>query len=194
MFASFQEELTSQIQQLRTDIETFSLEMTHLCKDVNEMRDELTEAGQRINQLENLEETMNKRLKDMQQEQKRMSEKLDYLENKSRQNNVPIYQVKEELEGKDPTAFIKELCIPEEEIVISAVHHSLIQRQASGTGPPRSFVVRFQEWHIRQKVLQKAWSQKEVIVGGKCIFSSQEFPQKHRLNGISMLQYESSCG
>lgn len=183
MFTTFQEEITGQIQLVRTDIETFSLEMTHLRKDVNEMRNELTEAGQRIDQLENREETMQKIIKDMQQEQKRMSEKLDYLENKSRQNNIRIYQVKEGLEGNDPTAFIKKLIrdklgIPTEEIIVSAAHRSLTQRQVLGEGPPRSFVVRFQEWHMRQKVLRMAWSQKEITAGGNRIFFSQDFSTK----------------
>lgn len=65
------------------------------------------EAEQRINQLEEREVTTNVTVKHLLQEQKKMNEKLEYLENKSRQNNIRIYRVREGAEGDDAVGFIK---------------------------------------------------------------------------------------
>lgn len=112
-----------------------------------------------------------------------MNEKLEYLENKSRQNNIRIYRVREGAEGDDAVGFIKsvlveKLEIPADMIHIVAAHRSPIQKPAREDATPRSFVVRFLQWNIRQKVLQAAWSKKEVKVGEDRIYFSQDFSSK----------------
>ncbi|KAK7896147.1 hypothetical protein WMY93_021472 [Mugilogobius chulae] len=182
MLSEFKEEITSQIKEVRTDLERYSAEMKSLRQDVNEMRCELSEAEQRIHQLETREGETSKNMKHMQQEQAKMIEKLEYLENKSRQNNIRIYQVKEGLEGNDVTGLIvkilkETLGIPTEEIIINAAHRSLAQKPPPEK-TPRSLVVRFQEWRMRQRVLQAAWAKKEIVFGGNRIYFSQDFSAK----------------
>ncbi|CAL9690926.1 unnamed protein product [Knipowitschia caucasica] len=183
MLTEFKEDIVGQIKEVRGDLEAYATEMKTLREDFNGIRKDLTMAEQRIDELETRERDTNITIEQLQKEQQQMSEKLDYLESKSRQNNIRIYQVKEGLEGNEMTSFIlnllkESLGIPTEEIIINAAHRSLTQRPTSGNAAPRSIIIRFQEWRMRQKVLQAAWSKKEIVVGGNRIFFSQDFSCK----------------
>lgn len=89
----------------------------------------------------------------MVKEQKEMSEKVEYLENKSRQNNICIYGIQEGLETNDTIGFVttlltEKLDIPPDIIQIVAVHRSMAQRPARDA-TPRSMVICFMQWNTR---------------------------------------------
>lgn len=73
---------------------------------------------------------------------------------------------------------VEKLEIPADTIQIVAAHRSPTQKPAREDATPRSFVVCFLQWNIRQKVLQAAWSKKEVKVGDDRIYFSQDFSSK----------------
>uniref|UniRef100_A0A8C1V351 L1 transposable element RRM domain-containing protein n=1 Tax=Cyprinus carpio TaxID=7962 RepID=A0A8C1V351_CYPCA len=145
-------------------------------------QDNVKEVEQRINKLEEREDVTTELLKKLVKEQKEMSEKIEYLENKSRQNNIRIYGIQEGLETNDTIGFvttllIEKLDIPPDIIQIVAAHHSLAQRPARNA-TPRTMVIRFMQWNTRQRVLQAAWSKKEIRIGESRIYFSQDFPNK----------------
>ena len=116
-------------------------------------------------------------------EHKEMSEKLEYLENKSRQNNIRIYGIKEGSEGNDIIDFVTKLLVEKldispEIIQIAAAHRSLGLTHIRETATPRSMVVRFVQWNTRQRVLNTAWSKREIRMGESRIFFSQDFSSK----------------
>ncbi|KAK7896117.1 hypothetical protein WMY93_021442 [Mugilogobius chulae] len=111
-----------------------------------------------------------------------MREKIDYLENKSRQNNIRIYQVKEGAEGADMAGFVTRLItetlgIPATELFVTAAHRSLTS-MPSADAPPRSIVVRFLQWNTRQRVLQSAWKKRNIRLGETQIYFDRDYSQK----------------
>lgn len=184
MLTEFKEDISKQIGELRSDFESFLTEVKQIWTDVKEIRsnfgevtNNIKEVEQRIHQLEEREVATNSTLKHLLQEQQKMNEKMEYLENKSRQNNIRIYQVKEGAEGGDAVAFIRSLLVERLEIApdtlhIVTVHRSLTKKPVGEDVTPRSFVVCFLQWNTLQKVLQAAWSKKEIMVGNSQIYFS----------------------
>ena len=88
--------------------------------------------------------------------QKDLMERCEDSEGRSRRKNLRIYAVPEKLEGSDMIGFVeKVLCHTlkiEGEIPIERAHRSgqLIQRN---NNKPRSILVRFQSYNMRQRVL-----------------------------------------
>lgn len=99
-----------------------------------------------------------------------MQEKIVDLESRSRRNNLRIYVVPEEKEGRSVTEFISELlkshlALPDGvELQIQRAHRALIPKPAV-TSSPRSIIVNFLQFHVKELVLRKAWQQKIEIDG-----------------------------
>lgn len=190
MLTDFKDDLTKQIGEIHMDIAKISNETTQIRQELKEIRQSLgeaknhiEEAEQRINQLEERENDTMSIIKQLMKDQKEMTEKLEYFENKSRQHNIRIYGVKEGLEGDDIIGFITSLLaekleIPPEAIQIAAAHRSLGPRPTQEDAAPRSLVVRFTQWNIRQKVLRAAWTKKEITIGQCRLYLSQDFSNK----------------
>lgn len=113
---------------------------------------------------------------------KEPTNKPDYLENKSRQNNIRIYNVKEGAEGEDMTLFLKGLL--KEQLKINAQHKIIrahrvaIDQRAENKDRPHSIVVCFQDWDTRQEILKAAWRKKEILLDGTRIYFDQDFTTK----------------
>lgn len=189
MLTEFKDDISKQIGGLRADVGKMTTEMIQMREelkgirsDLREVQDNVKEAEQRINNLEEREDATTVLLKKLVKEQKEMSEKIEYLENKSRQNNIRVYGIQEGLEANDIIGFVttlltEKLDTPLDMIQIVAAHRSSAQRPARDAAP-RSMVVRFMQWNTRQRVLQAAWSKKEIRIGETRIYFSQDFPSK----------------
>lgn len=92
------------------------------------------------------------------QQNKLLREKTDYLENKSRQNNIQIYRIKEGSEGTDIVGFVerllKEACGITEHLTIVQAHRISSMKIPNERSQPRCIVVRFLTWNMKQRVLQ----------------------------------------
>ncbi|KAG1952322.1 hypothetical protein F2P79_010243 [Pimephales promelas] len=106
-----------------------------------------------------------------------MQDKLVDLESRFRRNNIRIYGVPEEKEGKSVTDFVSELFkthleLPAEvELQVQQAHRTLVPKPAT-TAPPRSIIVNFLQFCVKEMVLQKAWQQKVEIVGKRVYFDN----------------------
>lgn len=139
MLIDFKDDISKQIGGLRTDVVKMMTEMIQMREelkgirsDLREAQDNVKEAEQRINKLEEREDVTTELLKKLVKEQKEMSEKIEYLENKSRQNNIRIYGIQEGLETNDTIGFVttlltEKLDIPPDIIQIVAAHRSMAQ-------------------------------------------------------------------
>ncbi|MGL5342663.1 MAG: hypothetical protein ACRC90_07040, partial [Lactococcus garvieae] len=85
-----------------------------------------------------------------------LREKTDYLENKSRQNNLQIYRIKEGSKGTDIVGFVERLL--KEACGIQA-HHISSMKIPNERSQPRS-VIRFLTWNMKQRVLKTAWAKR----------------------------------
>ena len=190
MLGELKEDITKQISGIRSDFEAFSSEIKQIKTDIKDVRNDLSEAAnkiqtaeERVHELEEREVTTNTALKYLLREQKKTNERLDYMEYKSRQYNMRIYQVPEGLEADDPVGFIKSILVekldmPLDSLHIMAAHRSLAKRPVEENVTPRSFVVRFMEWNTVQKAIKTAWTKKEIMVGDKRIYFDHDVAQK----------------
>lgn len=100
----------------------------------------------------------------------------DDLQNRLRRNNLRIYQVpKNGEDGKSPIDFMKELLastlnsLPDGDIKIERAHRALAPKPKE-TEPPRSIVVEFTDFSVKEAILRQAWVQKQVMYNNRRIY------------------------
>ena len=107
----------------------------------------------------------------------------DDLQNRMRRNNLRIYQVPEGSEKGDVAGFVKQLIKdtlqlpPEINVHIERAHRSL-GLKPDNTALPRSIIVRFLDYTVKEAVLRQAWMQKQVQFQGKLIYLDQNYSPK----------------
>lgn len=110
-----------------------------------------------------------------------LTAKCDDLQNRLRRNNIRIFQIPEDSEGKDMPGFIKDLLQkelklpPELDIKIERAHRSLAAKPKDVTAPPRSIIVRFLDAAVKDTIIKQAWSQGPVLFQGKRIYFDQDY-------------------
>ncbi|KAK7939073.1 hypothetical protein WMY93_002399 [Mugilogobius chulae] len=101
------------------------------------------------------------------------------LESRGRRNNLRIYGVPEEKEGKSMLDFVSDLFkthikLPEGvQLQIQWAHRALIPQPAL-TAAPRSIIVAFLQFQVKELVLRKVWQQK-IELDGKRLYFDNDF-------------------
>ncbi|KAK1904225.1 LINE-1 type transposase domain containing protein 1 [Dissostichus eleginoides] len=106
----------------------------------------LEEVEKRIDEVETVNMAMSDALIKSMKQQRAMQGKLVDLEGRSRRNNMRIYGV------------------PKRRKIQRA--HRAVARKPERNAPPRSIVVNFLEFNIKEKVLKKAW-EKNILMEGR---------------------------
>lgn len=88
-------------------------------------------------------------------------DQMEYMENKTRQNNICIYNIVEKSEGNDVTAFLNQL-IGEVLEVSGELNIIRAHRTFNERLDPRPIIATFLNNATKRRVLQAAWSKKEV--------------------------------
>lgn len=108
-----------------------------------------------------------------------MQDKIDDLESRSRRNNLRIYGIPEDREGKSVMDFVKDLL--KSQLDLPAELDLQIQRTHRALGPKpttnataRSIIVNFLQFQIKELVLKKAW-QKKVEIDGKRVYFDNDY-------------------
>lgn len=174
---AFRQDFNKNAEETKQEIGKLTREIKGIQEEVKDTKKEVIEAQDRISNLEDKEPTLKEIISHLLINQSRMAARIEYLENKSRQNNIRIYQVKEGAEGADMVKFIEELIrgklgIPDSELFIVAAHRSAVQtvvgntpRQEKPENPkPRSIIVRFLTWQTKQRVLDAAWDKERTPI------------------------------
>ncbi|KAL7839176.1 hypothetical protein SRHO_G00258340 [Serrasalmus rhombeus] len=65
---------------------------------------------------------------------------------------------------------------PTRDLGIERAHRALTRRQDSAQGKPRSIVVKFESYRIKEEILRKAWQKKEVYCDETRFFVDHDFP------------------
>lgn len=189
---AFRADFNKHAGETKQEIAKLTQEVKGIQEEIKNIKTDVLDTQQRISDLEDKESTMNEILSHLLVQQSLMAEKFEYFENKSRQNNVRIHQVKEGSEGADIVKFVEELIsekldIPDSELFIVAAHRSAPKNPDNGNASrsqenlgdvkPRSIVVRFLTWQTRQRVLQAAWDKKRapIMHAGARIYFDQDY-------------------
>lgn len=136
--------------------------------NVKNIEKRVEEIEQRVGEVEEWNTSAREVLLQTVEEQQRMLAKLTDLEARSRRNNLRIFGIPEGQESDNLTKYVEklfktELDLQDLELGIQRCHRSLGQRPLSHA-PPRSMIVCFLEYSIKEQVLKKAWMKKGIRI------------------------------
>lgn len=174
-----------------TELRKFRQESGLALKDIMDsqkrMEESIKEVNSRMDSLEQRLSTTESRVSDTEDRGMRLERALAYLlnkdakitarqedmENRLRRNNIRVYGIPEDEEKDvDMIQFVTELFrtslkLQEDlNIRLERAHRATISKP-KGTAPPRSIIIRFLDFSVKQVVLQQAWKQREVLFRGK---------------------------
>uniref|UniRef100_A0A673L107 L1 transposable element RRM domain-containing protein n=1 Tax=Sinocyclocheilus rhinocerous TaxID=307959 RepID=A0A673L107_9TELE len=184
--------LKDEIKEFRREFQVFSKdtkEIGELRNDVKELKGTVGDLKMRIQQVEERvaegeekQQLSTQALRFFLQQNKLLRERTDYLENKSRQNNIRIYRIKGGSGGTDIVGFVerllKEACGIAEHLTIVQGHRISATKIPNEKPQPRSIVVRFLTWNMKQRVLQAALGKREITYEGNRVYFDQDFTTK----------------
>uniref|UniRef100_A0A8C6P2N8 L1 transposable element RRM domain-containing protein n=1 Tax=Nothobranchius furzeri TaxID=105023 RepID=A0A8C6P2N8_NOTFU len=128
------------------------------------------EMEQRVGEVEEWSVNAKEVLLQTVEEQQRMLAKLTDLETRSRKNNLRIFGIPE-----DQELLKTELGMQNAELGIQRCHRSLDQKPPTHV-PPRSMIVCFLEYNIKEQVLKKAWLKKNIRIEEHRIYMDHGYP------------------
>lgn len=150
---------------LKEDLTEFKGEVM---QELQSQKTNIAESQTRIANMEFACLEMKETLLPVVKENLQMRDKVVDLESRSRRNNMRIYGVPEEKEGRSVIEFVNKLfkchlTLPEGlDLCIQWAHRASILKP-SAVASPRSIIVNFLEFHVKELVFRKAWQQKIEI-------------------------------
>lgn len=158
-------EVTGALAPLETKITSFASTISGLEEAANDHDERLTSLQAAVGQLRGEVDSLTKKCED--------------LEGRSRLNNIRILGVAEQSEGPRPTEFVsnllQDLLQLDAKPVLDRAHRTLRPRPSTSTAPPRAFVVRVNQFQMRNEILRRARQQPSLIHNGKRVFIFPDF-------------------
>ncbi|CAL1615301.1 unnamed protein product [Knipowitschia caucasica] len=157
----------------------------------NALEIKLAEAEARIADAEKLNAAMKDALTKVMKNQMIVQSKLTDIEGRSRRNNIWIYGVKEGSESDSMLQFMdgllkKTLSLPQDMNLRMQRAHRALTRKPEGDAPPRSIIINFQEYTLKEDILKRAWAQRIMHDGQRISFDhdyATDVVQKRREYG-----------
>lgn len=166
-----------------TSLSNIEASMASLKAQMDGLEKRMAEAESRISTTEDTTQRQHRVLRHLMRREVALTNVCDDLQNRMRRNNLRIYQVPEDSEkgNENMTAFVKRLITtglpnlpPEMDIRIERAHRSLGLKTVPPAAP-RSIIVRFHDYTVKETVLREAWSQKEVKCKDNVIYFDQDY-------------------
>lgn len=178
-------DLKEELAAFRQDLHS---KLTELGSSIQNQGQAITELQERVAGLEEVNAVSKESLLFLLKERRRLQEKVTDLESRSRRCNIRIYGVPEGTEGDSMFKFLdqflmNELTLPTDTTLqIQRAHRASIHKPAPGS-PPRSIVVCFQQFSVKDMVLSLAWKKKISIANNLISFDhdyASEVVEKRR--------------
>lgn len=177
----FKSQTKESFTRLETSVGGLSAQLTKLEKKV-------VDAEERISATEETTAAHGKAIGYLLQREAELLERCEDLQNQARRQNIRLYQVPEGSEGRDMVTFIKKLLpkvltdlpITEDDIRIDWAHRVLMPKPKEND-PPRSIVIKFADYTVKERILQQAWKQRTVKMDERQIdFDNDYSPELQR--------------
>lgn len=178
-------ELIDKIEALKTEVSGFRGEMSKRMDDIAEdlkgITQRVDEAEQRVVDIEEFNANTNDTLQHTLHLQLDLQARVTDLEARSRRNNIRVHGIPEEAEGTNMKQFMENFLKSEltldntPPLHIQHCHRSLGSRPPPSANP-RSIVMCFLEYTIKEKVLQAAWGKKVIQFNGRRIYFDHDYP------------------
>lgn len=173
------------LERILEEIQNFRKENNH---QLDEIKIELNKTNQRIGhaedrieeidtRMQNVEETMQKMIK----MQAQLESKQIDQEGRSRRDNIRIYNVPEDAERNSMTDYVEQLLRdtldfpPDTELYVERAHRALVPKPGANARP-RSIIVKFLRYKMKEEVIRKAWAKKDILVGQQKIYFDHDYP------------------
>lgn len=173
-------EATGEIKKDLSDFrEEISQRLNVIDNDLKEMGNRIEETEQRVSEMEDFRTEVKEVLSHTLELQEHVQTQLNDLEARSRRNNIRIHGILEGVEGDNIVDFIErfiktELAFPDTSLGIQRCHRSLGPKPPQDASP-RSVVVYFLEFKIKELVLRSAWNKKDIQYNGRRVFFEQDY-------------------
>ncbi|KAK7879880.1 hypothetical protein WMY93_033456 [Mugilogobius chulae] len=163
-------ESQSEFSDTRASLTRLETSVGDLKERMGNLEQRTEEAEGRISAAEDASQRNERVLRYLLRREAALTNQCDDLQNRLRRNNLRIYQ------------------IPEGNCKIERAHRALGLKPAD-SNPPRSIIVRFLDYTVKEAVLRKAWMQKQVVFQGKTIYFDQDYSpevqrKRARLRGV----------
>lgn len=152
-------------------------------EDICNTNKRIEEAEDRIEAAEARLQTMEQVMRNVLKTQAENAHKLVDQEARARRENIRIFGVPEDEERGTPVAVFVEKLLREKlnipaslELSIERAHRTLAPKPTDA-GKPRSIVVKFLHYRVKEQILRKAWEQKEVHVNNQRIYFDHDYPK-----------------
>lgn len=177
----------------KASLERLEGSMKDMTERLTTLENRAEEVESRISSAEDASQRNERVLRYLLRREVALTSHCDDLQNRLRRNNLRIYQVPEGCEKEDMVGFVKgliktELRFSQEDIRIERAHRALGLKPPN-TDPPRSIIIRFMDYTVKEAVLRQAWAQKQVKFQGKTIFFDHDYSpevqkKRARLRGV----------
>lgn len=140
----------------------------------------VTDVEQRVSDVDENTLRHERAIRHLLQREAKLSAKCDDLESRARRNNLRIYGVKEGEERNDMAKFVTDFLrtsfdlTEETDLCVERAHRALTMKPKD-PAPPRSIIVRFSDYRVKDKILQLAWKKRGVTHQGQKIFFDQDY-------------------
>lgn len=153
--------------------------------DMEEQNTKMASALARTEEMEQWSLEVNKTLTELLEERQRMMDKLDDVVQRSKRNNIRVFQLSEEAtpaEGETMVQFMtdwlrKEFSI-DTDLGIQQAHRALGPKRKPDE-PPRSVIINFQRFDVKEMVLAKAWAKSPPVkYGDRRVFFDHDYSDR----------------
>lgn len=174
--------LTKVLEEIRDFRKDTKQQLTEIISEITSVNQKLAEAETRIGKVEdrvqNVEQVMSKMIKIINQQETKLLDQ----EGRSRRDNIRLYNVPEGSEGTSTTMFVEKLLRdtleipPTTDLGIERAHRALAPKPSGNGGDkPRSIIIKFHRYKIKEEILRKAWA-KKVFLNERPIYFDQDYP------------------
>lgn len=155
--------------------------MQEMKSDLVRLERKTTEAENRISGVEDTVLRHERAIRYLLTREVDLTARCEDQQNRSRRNNLRIYRVPEDSEGTDMKTFIKHLLQttlqlgPDVNMQIERAHRALGAKPKSHIAAPRSIIVKFVDFSVKETILRQAWGQRQVLYNGNPIFFDHDY-------------------
>lgn len=191
---SFEAKILAELAKIRSEnleghnqtLRKLETSMAELKGEMTRLERRTTEVEERVSATEDEGRRYERAIRYLLRREKDLTARYDDLQNRMRRNNMRIYRVPEGSEGRDVRKFVEELIhavldpMPDVSIQIERAHRSLTSEAKKPNDPPRSLIVRFLDFAVKEKILRQAWSQTLVYNDEQIYFDHDYSPELQR--------------
>lgn len=174
---TFSRDMKNDLANFRADV---NRKLNEIAIDLKETVGRVEEAEQRVADMEDWSSEAKEVLCQALHTQESIQAKLTDLGARSRRNNIRLYGIPEDAEGDNIQEFVEsfiktELSLPDTDVGIQRCHRALGLKPPQNANP-RSVVIYFLEYRVKELMLHSTWKKREVHLNGHRVYFDQDYP------------------